>query len=210
MYGTVFLGPQRSDLSRVHEPGLTQRIPLGILALACLVLGAVPGVVLPWIDRAIGTWAPESRGLPSTLVLVPTEWLLLSAVVVLAVAVGLVFIPRCIRRVTWDCGYAAPTPRMAYTGTSLGQSLLALFRVVRVSRSSTLPRGSSNRGPIHFRLAVPDLILDRLVLPVFRSIGRQVPRFRLFQQGQTQVYILYVFAATLILLALAGWGGKNG
>ena len=30
---------------------------------------------------------------------------------------------------TWDCGYAAPTPRMQYTASSFASPLLLLFRM---------------------------------------------------------------------------------
>jgi hydrogenase-4 component B len=99
---------------------------------------------------------------------------------------------------------------MEYTGTSLGQSLVSLFSVVLRPRNQRPASGAWHRASSHFQQTVPDFVLERLVMPVFRAIGRQVPRLRFLQQGQTQVYILYVFGMMMLLLGFAEWGGGHG
>ena len=103
---------------------------------------------------------------------------------------------------TWDCGYAAPSPRMQYTAASFGQMLVALFSWAlrpRIRAPRQLPLFPS---PNHFHSDVPDIVLDEAVLPTFQLSARLFARFRFLQRGGIQAYLLYIFA---ILLALLLW-----
>jgi len=104
---------------------------------------------------------------------------------------------------TWDCGYARPTCRMQYTGSSWGDSLVNLTSFLlwpknfRTALRGLFPHSSA------FNRLVPDTVLDRLVTPLFRVVGRTLPRLRVLQQGQVQVYVLYILIAMFVLLI---WG----
>ena len=63
------------------------------------------------------------------------------------------------------------------------------------------------RRPAAFKSVVPDVVLDRLVIPVFRAAGRYLPRLRVLQQGQTYVYVLYILLVMIVLLL---WGNVGG
>jgi hydrogenase-4 component B len=107
---------------------------------------------------------------------------------------------------TWDCGYLRPTSRIQYTGSSLGQMLVGLLRfmlwpkTVRPSLRDLFPHGA------HFKSLVPDAILDRIIAPLFGVAGKHLPRLRYFQQGQTQVYVLYILAIVIVLLLCGSFG----
>jgi len=103
---------------------------------------------------------------------------------------------------TWGCGYAAPTARMQYTGSSFAQMLVSLFAwALRPSRRRPrhLPLFPA---PSHFHSEVPDAVLERGVLPAFRVSAWLCTRLRVFQQGKIQLYLLYIF---LTLVALLLW-----
>jgi hypothetical protein len=51
-----------------------------------------------------------------------------------------------------------------------------------------------------FKSEVPDVVLDDLVLPAFDFSARIFSWFRLFQQGNIQMYLLYIFVALVALL----------
>ena len=53
-----------------------------------------------------------------------------------------------------------------------------------------------------FEQSVPDVILDRLVTPVFLFAERILMRLRFLQQGRIQAYVVYFLAAVLALLLL--------
>lgn len=104
---------------------------------------------------------------------------------------------------TWDCGYAQPTARVQYTGSSWGQMVGDLFAFILWPRR----RGPVIRGifpgAARFRMAVPDVVLDRLVRPAFDATERRLLWLRILQQGQTHWYVLYVLVIVIVLLA---WG----
>ena len=51
-----------------------------------------------------------------------------------------------------------------------------------------------------FRSEVPDTVLDDVVLPTFRFGAWLFSWFRVFQQGNIQVYLLYILLALIALL----------
>jgi hypothetical protein len=104
---------------------------------------------------------------------------------------------------TWDCGYAQPTRRMQYTGSSFGQLLVQLFAVFLWPRHQWPAIRGVFSQRARFESFVPDLVLDRLMLPFFGLAGRYLPRLRILQQGQTHRYVLYILAVVIFLFA---WG----
>jgi hypothetical protein len=51
-----------------------------------------------------------------------------------------------------------------------------------------------------FHSTVPDVVLDEVVLPAFRGGAWLFSWFRVFQQGNVQTYLLYIFIALIALL----------
>jgi hypothetical protein len=103
------------------------------------------------------------------------------------------------RPATWSCGYAAPAPRAQYSGSSFAQSLVSIFSWalwprVRVERpAGYFPAGAS------LETGLPDVVLDRALLPAFTAVGGFFRWVRLLQQGKIQVYILYVLLTVVVL-----------
>jgi hydrogenase-4 component B len=209
LFATVFLGePRTSAAAHAHDPHASMFAPMTILTLACLGLGILPMVALPLLQRAAGAWADES--LPSVATLAPLNWISVMGIAVLALLVVIALIWKALTRSrsigtagTWDCGYAQPTNRMQYTGSSLGQTLVGLFTFVTWPRRCEPQVTGAMPGQTRFNSIVPDTVLDRLVTPVFDVAGRYLPMVRVLQQGQTQVYVLYVLVT---VLALFLWG----
>ena len=103
--------------------------------------------------------------------------------------------------VTWDCGYAEPSPRMQYTASSFAQPLTDTFGLLLQTRRVLIaPRGFF---PTEASLVTetPDPYQEYIFQPLLRAIGRGFSMLRLLQQGQVQLYILYI-AVTLLLLLL--------
>jgi hydrogenase-4 component B len=211
--GTVFLGTARSN-HVAHDPQATMRMPMAILSAGCVGIGLFPMAVVPLLERAVHTWV----GLPistegSLMALAPLQWLSVLGLVLIACAGGLVFMLKlfarsktCGKTGTWDCGYAQPTARMQYTGASFVQSLAALFSFVLWPQYHWPTIRGFFPKSAHFRGLVPDVILDRLVLPLFNIAGRHLPRLRILQQGQTHLYVLYILVIMIVLLA---WGAMG-
>jgi hydrogenase-4 component B len=211
--GTVFLGAPRTQATQhAHEPGRAMLAPMAALACGCVGIGLFPLAVTPLLEAAVRTWAAQPALLPVAAV-VPLKGLtaLGLALAGLAAAVALV-LKRTLRAqrvregLTWDCGYARPTARMQYTGSSLGASLVDLTSfLLWPKKLRTALRGHFPR-PSAFKSLVPDTVLDRLVTPLFRATGRYLPRLRVLQQGQTHLYVLYILIVMIVLLI---WGSAG-
>jgi hypothetical protein len=104
--------------------------------------------------------------------------------------------------VTWDCGYAAPTPRMQYTASSFADPLTRQFRfLLRTQRRMTPPAGLFPTAA-SLSSETPDVYRERLYRPLFAAAERMLSRFRWIQHGRLNLYILYI---VLTLLALLAW-----
>jgi hypothetical protein len=139
--------------------------------------------------------------------LAPLDWISVAGALLLALLAGGALLLRWRfgrqpvgTTVTWDCGYAAPTARMQYTSSSFAQMLVAMFGwALRPSRHVCKPDGPFPASG-EFHSDVPDTVLDRAVIPGSHALTRWLMLFRWFQQGNLQVYLLYIFAVLVILL----------
>ena len=175
---------------------------------AAPLLGLFPSVAVPLLEGAIAAWDPAAVAAGAPLAsLAPFGWVSAGGVLLLA-SVGLVAaaVGRCAASaadaVTWDCGYARPTPRMQYTGSSFSETLVGLFDwAVRSRRAPPALRGPFP-GAARFESEVPDAVLDGLVLPLAGAADRGLARMRVFQRGPVQMYLLYVLLAVVTLLVV--------
>ena len=210
LYGTVFMGTPRTEV-HAHEPPRSMLGPMAVLACACLALGLAATAVLPLLDLAIREWAPAewAPGMhaPPLRSLAPLGTVGLVLLVLLAGVGALTWLLR--RRLarepaaaagTWDCGFAAPTARMQYTGSSFGDLLVRLLAwIVWPRRRRPEVRGVLP-GRTEAETDVPDVVLDRTVVPALGALGRALTTIRLLQQGKSQLYVLYVLVAAIVLL----------
>ena len=207
-FGAVFLGVSRTQPTEPpHEVGAAMRLPMGVLAACCLAVGiGSPGLV-PLLDRAVATWTGQPA-LGAHLTVLAPLWPIASAAISLVILLGLgsVILSSRLRSQpldwteTWGCGYSAPTPRMQYTASSLAEMLVSLFSgplrpsVQRPRIDTLFPQTTS------FSSHVSEVVLDRVVFPATRNLGRMLFWFRLVQQGSAHVYLLYIMAIVVVLL----------
>jgi hydrogenase-4 component B len=208
--GVVFLGSPRSEAAgAAHEAPAGMLAPLAALAGLCALLGAAPALVAPALERATAVWAGAPLAARPLAALVPFGWIS-TAALALAGAVALLLLllrPACRRArarapelETWDCGYAAASPRLQYTGSSFAEVVAARFawalrpRERRPVIEGHFPQAAS------FHSQVDDTVLVRILEPRAEQLRRFAARVRTFQQGNLQEYVLYVLAAILVLL----------
>jgi hydrogenase-4 component B len=204
--GAVFLGEPRTDDARhAHESPRTMTTPMAVLAGCCVLIGIAPFLVAPVLDRAVTAWAPEAATVHLASV-APLRWVSVAGVGLLAIIALLAsFLARSTRgrstrSLTWDCGYAAPTARMQYTSSSFADSIVSIFAwALRPSRHAPDTRALFPDAQ-HFHAEVPDVVLDRLVLPGARNVARGAAWFRWMQQGSLHVYLLYILATLIVLM----------
>ena len=206
VYGAVFLGTPRTDvLAEAHESPLTMRGPMVVLVVCCGLIGLLPVLTGPILDRAMAGWSPELDSIPRLGTLAPLaamSWMSLSLAA--GVALVAVVMARHVRvsrpAVTWDCGYAHPTGRMQYTASSFGQSIVLMFGRVLRPRVHRPQMDGLCPAPTSLRSHVDDVVLDRWLVPSGQRAERWLGWFHRFQQGLTQHYVLYVLITVIVLL----------
>jgi hydrogenase-4 component B len=208
-YGAAFLGlPRSPDTKGAHESGPLMLAPLAVLAGLCFLIGLAPALVAPLLQQGIAAWAPaEAAGAPGLADLAPLGWVsAVGGLLAAFLAGGAAVLAWRLRQggvasgPTWDCGYAAPSPRMQYTASSFAERLVGLLAGVlrpRVEAPRDLPLFPREA---HFHSEVPDAVLEEAVLPAFRGAAWLLAGVRFLQRGGIQVYLLYVFACLLALL----------
>jgi hydrogenase-4 component B len=106
------------------------------------------------------------------------------------------------RAETWDCGYAAPSPRMQYTSRSfsglLAERLLPRWLAPRVQVGA--PCGAF---PAAVRLVTEegDPLTREVYEPAFGALAERFARLRGLQQGNAHLYLTYILGAILAALA---------
>jgi formate hydrogenlyase subunit 3/multisubunit Na+/H+ antiporter MnhD subunit len=101
---------------------------------------------------------------------------------------------------TWDCGYAAPTARIQYTGSSFAQPVTSFFHLfLQTRREIRTPEGLFPTEA-RLRTETPDVFHQRLLTPVFVILGWVAMKLHRLQHGRMQLYVLYVALTLLVLL----------
>lgn len=207
VYGIVFLGEPRTPAAeKAHESSSLITSPILVLAFLCAFIGLFPVFTAPMLDSVIALWGDSGQSLSQLMPLRQLSWM--GGFLIVFCALGYLFLRRTIRIVpheeigTWDCGYLHSSPRIQYTASSFAQMIVDLFTWVLwpakkvPSIHELFPKASS------FHSHVPDVVMDRGVLPFFRQISQSLESFKVFQSGKLQVYLFYIFMTLLILLIL--------
>ncbi|MCR4341824.1 MAG: hypothetical protein NUW01_18265, partial [Gemmatimonadaceae bacterium] len=201
--GVIFLGRARTERAVVPaDVGRAYLIPQGVLAAACVLIGLLPAVMIaPAIHiGAVIAGSAGSETAAAALVLPGAGQVALYAATLVAilgaVAGGRAWLMR--RRPvrfgsTWNCGFDAPPSSMQYTASSFAAPLLSLFgRMAGVEE---------HRGATVFHSEPRDLILDRVVVRMWRTVHGTALRLRPLQHGRLHMYLLYLLGGVLACLA---------
>jgi hydrogenase-4 component B len=208
-FAIVFLGNSRSQhASHAHESGPAMIGPMLVLAVCCFAIGLFPQIFAPVLDRAVGVWIAGGKPVQSLAVLAPLGWV--SCMGWILVGLGLLvggWLVRSLRTRlvestgTWGCGYAAPTARMQYTGSSLAELLVNLFAWALRPRVKIAPVEGLFPQPASYASEIHDVVLDDAMLPASHRIADWLYWFRWAQQGSIQVYLVYILVILVLLLS---------
>lgn len=210
VFSVVFLGSPRSiSTDPAVESGRAMLIPMGIMALSCLVIGLLPQIMtVPAF--AVSRYMPVKKDLlQQTFPLLDTlNNLSIFFFIFIAVAGAAYFLRLLLLRkrsvessATWGCAYQAPNSRMQYTGLSYSTPFIVLIKhIVKIRRQHEKPVGlfpKNTKFGIHFS----DIIDYHVIDPLIKIIRRLLALFTWVQSGGTGNYILYglVFLICTIL-----------
>lgn len=216
IFGIVFLGkPRQSHEEIAQDPPLTMRISLIVLSGLCLLCGLFPHLVWTLIAQPILLIAPSlQNALPiknvmaSLIPVAQTSLLLLALVIALWLLRQFYYRDKDIQHsVTWDCGYAHPTPRMQYTASSFAQPMAVFFRFLfRPFLQFKKPNGIFP-GPASFTVHIADLAEKNFFEPLFRQGDSLFKVIRKIQRGSIQNYLTLIFFTLIVLFLWEVWFG---
>ncbi|MFA5291889.1 MAG: proton-conducting transporter membrane subunit [Phycisphaerae bacterium] len=210
VFGIVFLGqPRTSQAANAHKANAEMQIAMWIAAGLCVIIGLAAPLILPAIIPVISQIAPVVSETTAAYISQANKMLLTivaaSIVFMILAAVLVMFRYRLLRNKTaaqsptWDCGYAAPTPRMQYTSSSFSQPIVDMFKSVLYSRSKTVKIKELFPEQAQFESHTPDVSSEYLYRPIFERVDWVISKMRWVQYGVVQMYVLYI-AITLIIL----------
>lgn len=213
-YGVVFLGlPREADLEQARDAGVPERLGLGWLALACVLLGVLPVPVLRYLQVV------SAQLLGTTLGGRLDSWWLLSPIsaerasygpvfflvgLVLVVVITAAVVRRLYRAgerraAAWDCGFGRLDARMQDTAEGFGQPIRRMFGpLFEIHRTVPSP---TNRAPV-YAVRIEDPLWNRLYRPLGRLVLWLADLVSTLQRGRVSSYLLYSFLTLIALLIL--------
>jgi hypothetical protein len=104
---------------------------------------------------------------------------------------------------TWGCGYVAPNTRMQYTANSFARTFRKLFEpLVLIKKDKINIDQVFPQQAYSYESQSRDRIEDRLITLPLEKLIKFMGRFRIFQNGQTQSYLMYAFLFIIIVLII--------
>jgi hydrogenase-4 component B len=221
VYGTAFLGrPRSSDAASAHDVPLAQQIAMGGLAFLCIMgglLGSVLAMALaPVLGELVGSGLPRAGSGPTIFSLIafdPERSIYDAPVIALFVAIAslttLVVVHRLSARRTrrgpaWDCGFPDPSAAAQYTASSFAQPLRRVYGAMAFAARETVtmpPPG--DLGPARFDVTLVDHLWRGLYAAPGRALLRLTEWLNALQFLTIRRYLVLMFAALVILLAIA-------
>jgi hypothetical protein len=178
-----------------------------IPALGCLAVGIAPQAALRLLTQPLRILAP---GGPEPVAILPLPfgpaWSVSVSILLVLMIAALVMRQRLGKeqgQPTWGCGFPRSTARMAYTAGSYTQ-----FALDEVHAACMRPRARQVLGrplfpsPLGFQRDYPDPVLSRWLAPLFSGCAALAHACHRLQAGQMNIYLAYIFVATVLLL---GW-----
>ena len=220
-FGIPFLGMPRSHGAAAASERRQPIVGPALLAAACVFLAVGAPLVLTALDRVARSATGldiRSELIVPKLTVIPAHTnfsgfsptylaLFLICISIVPILIWLAGRPRAASRRTpvWDGGIVSFKPRMQYTATTYANPVRVTFDplyqpTIHVERASDDPAGRS--GPVHYRFKVTPIFERYLYRPLVKVIERLADRVRPIQNGDVNLYLLYVFVVVLIAYAV--------
>jgi hydrogenase-4 component B len=206
--GLVLLGPpRREECTAASDPVFGMRAGMAALAAMCVVLGLVPGLVVPALTKlapgASEDALPVEAGLavPGTGSL-PTLAIGLALALLTAVLVRARGARRAAPAPSWACGQEV-VPALQWTSAGFTKPLrLVLAALLRPEREVEVVSGGGLVERVSYSSEVPSLADRFLYDPAIRTGLRGAAAARRLQTGSVRTYALYLLVLVIALLAL--------
>lgn len=209
LVGMALLGEPRGEQSeQAVESAPLMLFAMTVLLALCVLIGVAPFIPLTALAYPLQILSVlPAQSVDALPVLFRQEWMVVS-VLFLAVFIVLLWLrtrgmAADIRVSTWGCGFQKPTNRMVYAAggfTQLAQDTV-FWRGLSPLNVLKPPQGLFSR-PASFVQKMSDPLLLHIYTPIFLNLSSRANSFRKLQAGRMNVYLLYIFIATILLLGL--------
>jgi hydrogenase-4 component B len=220
-FGITFLALPRSREAEVaHESPIAMLVPQAFLAIVCVALGLLPGVVLRTLDGVmVGLPGLAGRrplahgafgmisGRPAFDHVSPVVFAA-AITVAFALAVVVVRSRRAAARTvpTWGCG-GQLNAQTEYTATAFSKPLMMIFRAVyRPTRQVEAAADVSPYFPteVRYRASIEPTFERYVYEPLVRAVLRIANGMKVLQAGSLHAYLAYVLVLGVLLLFWLG------
>jgi NADH:ubiquinone oxidoreductase subunit 5 (subunit L)/multisubunit Na+/H+ antiporter MnhA subunit len=219
-FGISFLAiPRSAKADDAQEAPKSMLLGMSILALACIILGVAPVVIVPFLGKVVSgvgqipVVMPEftfglSLQSPETFGQISPTLALMGLLVILAlVPIGLrIFNASRKWRLgeTWGCGRTGQTPRMEYTATAFAEPLrrvfAELYRPTKELTISTHPDSKYFVASIEYKSEITP-VFDRWIYdPLLRCLRLLAQQVQRLQAGSLHLYLFYIAILLVVLL----------
>jgi len=198
-FGIPFLGAPRSkSVEAAKDPPMGMLVGMGMLALACIVMGIFPGVVARIsIPILVQLKMSGAVGIIPTVDALPTLGIFAALLVIAALLlVFLRFLKRNTKRVsrsvvsTWDCGIPGTNGTMQYTAKGFSMPVIRTFGFL------VGPLGKGNAYGHQLFEAV-------LYHPLEMAFLTVSPWSRKLHTGKLMHYLLYLLITLIVVVGFA-------
>ncbi|TLY41122.1 MAG: hypothetical protein E6K61_05890 [Nitrospirae bacterium] len=222
-FGISFLALPRSAHARhAEEAPVSMRVGMAFLAVACIVLGVAPMVVVPLLDRVVAPlarvsiegkvlamdgWAVAPVNVEFSSLSPPVLAFLLAALSLLGLGLVAAFGGLAKTRFykTWGCGINL-TPRMEYTATGFVQPIKRVFSAIYQPtvklETELLEESRYFAKRQRFESRIEPVFQKYLYDPVVAFFIAAADRLRIIQAGSLHLYLTYIFVVLVLLLLI--------
>jgi formate hydrogenlyase subunit 3/multisubunit Na+/H+ antiporter MnhD subunit len=207
--GMALLGePRAPESARATESAPLMLVSMAILMALCLLLGVAPSLPLAALAQPLHVLCLIPEQNPAILpFLLGSQWTVTSVLILMALLFLLWFRTKSVggtnRSSTWGCGFQRPNRRMVYAAggfTQLAQDSMfsnSMCPANEVTYPSTLFSKSAS-----LTQKITDPVFHRVFMPFFAHCSSWANSCRKLQAGRLNIYLLYIFISTILLLGL--------
>ena len=214
-FGVVFLGnPRHTFPHEVKEVPFFQLLPLYAIAAFIISIGLFPKVFLDLLIKPVQLFTNlhqlpfisfQGNGIETLQAISRASWyLILLVLFVLGIRKLVLRNKTIIVSSTWNCGYTAPTPKIQYTAASFVNTYTQLFGIFFLIFKKKKEIEGVFPTEAHLETHPYDKLEKWLIDYPIINFKLFLGRFRFFQNGKLQFYILYgiVFIIAIISIPL--------
>ena len=212
-FGVVFLGnPRHIFHYEVKERPFFQLLPLYFIAAFIVSIGLFPKVFLDLLIKPVQLFTDlhqlpfisfQGNGIEALLSVSKVSWFLFALIFVLLGIRKLVLQKKTVSiSPTWNCGYTAPTAKIQYTASSFVKTYSKLLGIIFLIIKRREKVFGVFPGAAHLETHPYDKIEKWFVDYPINKLKIFLGRFRFFQNGQLQFYILYGIIFIIAIISI--------